>query len=73
MDTLKTAYNRNKRSRRMGKMIPLVEWARLHGITPDTARQRANRGAFETAEKQGRDWFIDSEEDLVDHRRRESK
>ena len=54
----------------MGKLIPLTEWAKLHGITPDTARQRALRGAFETAQKLGRDWVIDEEEQLIDHRRR---
>lgn len=57
----------------MGKLIPLKQWAINHGITPDTARQRANRGALETAVKMGRDWVIDEDEELVDHRRKENK
>lgn len=57
----------------MGELISLREWAHKHGIHPDTARQRAGRGAFETARKIGRDWVIDSDEKLVDHRRKEEK
>lgn len=53
----------------MGEMIPLKVWAINHGITPDTARQRANRGVFETAKKMGRDWVIDEDEELIDHRK----
>ena len=52
------------------ELIPLKEWAIAHGIDPATARQRAGRGAFETAQKIGRDWLIDKDEKLVDHRRR---
>lgn len=51
-------------------LITLKEWAIKHGITPDTARQRANRGAFKTAVKKGRDWFIEEDEELIDHRKR---
>ena len=54
----------------MGKMIPLTEWAKLHGITQGTARQRALRGAFETSQKLGRDWVIDEDEKLIDHRKK---
>lgn len=54
----------------MGKLISLGEWAKKNGIHPDTARQRAIRGAFETAYKIGRNWVIDSDEKLVDHRRK---
>lgn len=57
----------------MGEMTPLKVWAINHGITPDTARQRANRGAFETAKKMGRDWVIDEDEELVDHRRKQEE
>ena len=53
------------------ELISLVEWAKSHGIDPATARQRAGRGAFETARKIGRNWVIDKNEELVDHRRRE--
>lgn len=51
--------------------ITLKEWAEKNGITPDTARQRANRGAFQTAEKIGNLWIIKADEELIDHRRKE--
>lgn len=54
----------------MGKLIGLPEWAEKHGISPCTARQRAIRGAFDTARKIGRNWVIDEDEELVDHRMR---
>ena len=52
--------------------ITLKEWAEKNGITPDTARQRANRGAFQTAKKIGNLWVIKEDEPLVDHRRKDS-
>lgn len=51
--------------------ITLKEWAEKNGITPDTARQRANRGAFQTAKKIGNLWVISKDEQLIDHRRKE--
>jgi len=57
----------------MGNLISLVEWAEAHGIDQATARQRAGRGAFETARKIGRNWVIDEDEPLIDHRRKESE
>lgn len=50
--------------------ITLKEWAQKNGITPDTARQRANRGAFQTAVKVGDLWLIRKDEPLIDHRRK---
>ena len=50
--------------------ISLKEWASAHGIDPATARQRAGRGAFQTAKMIGRDWGIDKNEPLIDHRRK---
>lgn len=50
--------------------ITLTDWAKAHGIDPATARQRALRGAFETAEKMGRIWIIKENEELIDHRRK---
>lgn len=52
-------------------LISLSEWAKKNGITPDTARQRANRGVFTTAQKIGRNWVIDEDEELIDHRKKE--
>ena len=53
--------------------ITLKEWAEKNGITPDTARQRANRGAFQTAKKIGNLWLINKDEQLIDHRRKEER
>lgn len=55
----------------MGRLISLVEWATKNGIDPATARQRAGRGSFETAQKIGRNWVIDEDEKLIDHRKKE--
>lgn len=52
----------------MTNMIPLKQFALEHGITPDTARQRAIRGAYKTAVKIGYSWFISADEEQVDHR-----
>lgn len=52
-------------------MISLVEYAKNHGIEPVTARQRAARGAFETAQKIGRNWVIDEDEEYIDHRKKD--
>lgn len=52
-------------------LISLVEWAKKNGIDSGTARQRAIRGAFETAQKIGRNWVIDEKEKLIDHRRKD--
>jgi hypothetical protein len=51
--------------------ITLKEWAEKNGITPDTARQRANRGAFQTAKKIGNLGLISKDEPHIDHRKRE--
>ena len=32
-------------------MIPLIEYARIHGIDPGNARRKAARGGFSTAQK----------------------
>lgn len=53
-------------------LIPLAEYARRLGKDPANARQMAARGSFETAQKLGRDWVIDSEEPWPDRRRKQS-
>lgn len=55
------------------RMIPLKDWAVRHGIAPATARQKALRGGFKTAEKVGRDWMIDADEPHVDLRTERTK
>ena len=59
-----------QRGEAMKDYTTLTEWAKAHGIDPATARQRAIRGAFETAEKMGRIWIIRVDEQLIDHRRK---
>ena len=54
----------------MNGYITLKEWAEKNGIDPATARQRALRGAFQTAEKMGNIWIIREDEELIDHRRK---
>lgn len=51
--------------------ITLKKWAIKNGIKPDTARQKANRGGFETAVKMGRDWMIDANEEPRDLRKKD--
>ena len=52
----------------MTNLIPLAEYARNLGKNPDNARQLANRGAFKTAQKIGRDWMVDPAEKWPDRR-----
>lgn len=49
-------------------LISLVEYAKAHGRDPANARQMAARGSFQTAQKIGRNWVIDSEEPWPDRR-----
>lgn len=48
--------------------ITLKEYAERLGKDHVTAAQRAARGSFRTAEKIGRQWFIDPNEEWVDNR-----
>ncbi|WP_445343416.1 hypothetical protein [Bifidobacterium sp. ESL0819] len=54
-------------------MIPITQYAAMHGKAEVTARQMARRGGLRTARKQGRDWIVDSHEPYPDHRRRMSE
>ena len=54
-------------------MIPLTQYAAMHGKAEVTARQMARRGGLRTARKQGRDWMVDSQEPYPDRRRRMSE
>lgn len=49
-------------------LIPIKEYAAMHGKSPVSVRQMAQRGSFKTAKKLGRNWLIDSEEPYPDHR-----
>ena len=50
------------------ELISLSEYAELVGLDPATVRQRAIRGAYQTARKIGHNWVIDKNEPHVDHR-----
>lgn len=54
-------------------MIPLKEYAERHGKSPDNARQAVWRGSFQTAQKIGRDWFVDEDEPWPDRRVKSGK
>lgn len=49
-------------------MIPLKEYALRLNKSPDNARHLAQRGSFNTAQKLGRDWFVDEDEPWPDRR-----
>ena len=54
-------------------LITLKEYANKYGRDPATVRQRVLRGGFDTAQKIGRDWLIDSEEPYSDNRVKSGK
>lgn len=58
----------NEPPKSIAGLIPLSVYAKLNGITPATARQKAIRGGWKTAVKVGRDWFIDPDEPHTDLR-----
>lgn len=49
-------------------MIALSEYAALHGKSPVSVRQMAQRGGFQTAVKIARNWIIDENEPYPDGR-----
>ena len=49
-------------------LIPLKEYAVRLGRNPDNARHLAQRGSFASAQKLGRDWFVDEDEPWPDRR-----
>lgn len=50
------------------EMITITEYAKQHGISPATMRQRIARGRHPEAVKIGRDWLIPRGAELVDKR-----
>ena len=57
----------------MSKKILLKDFARMKGKAEPTARQMARTGGFKTAEKLGRDWIIDPDEEWPDRRVKSGK
>lgn len=50
-------------------LISLAEYAKRHGRTADSVRQKVLRGGFKTAQKVGRNWLIEEDEPYMDERR----
>lgn len=50
------------------ELISLAQYAKDHGRNPDTVKQKAQRGGFNTARKIGRNWVIDKDEPYIDRR-----
>ena len=54
-------------------LIALSEYARMHDRSSDTLRRLAENGQLKTAQKIGRNWVVDSEEDYPVKKRTKSK
>ena len=54
-------------------LIALSEYARMHDRSSDTLRRLAENGQLKTAQKIGRNWVVDSEEDYPVRKRTKSK
>lgn len=52
-------------------LIPLAEYASMHGKNARTVRQKAESGGFRTAVKIGRNWVIDKNEPYIDLRKKQ--
>lgn len=52
-------------------MIPIKDYAEMHGISPATVRQRILRGAMPGAVKLANSWFVPRDLPLTDNRRGE--
>lgn len=53
----------------MNDLIPIKDYAEMHGITPATVRQRILRGAMPGAVKLANAWFVPRDLPLVDNRK----
>ena len=50
-------------------LIPIKEYAEMHGIDPATVRQRILRGVMPGAVKLANSWFVPSDLTLTDNRK----
>ena len=50
-------------------LIPIKQYAKMHGIDPATVRQRILRGAMPGAVKLANSWFVPRDMPLIDNRR----
>ena len=53
----------------MNDLIPVKEYASMHGISPATVRQRILRGAMPGAVKLAGSWFVPRNLPLTDNRK----
>ena len=72
---IQTAIQKKSKSdaeppRSVAGLVPIEIYAKEHGVSPDTVRQKCLRGGWTTAVKLGRAWFIDPDEPYTDHRRK---
>lgn len=49
-------------------LVPISEYAKIHGKSRKTVQQKCQRGGFVTAVKMGRDWMIERDEPYTDLR-----
>lgn len=50
-------------------MIPIKDYAEMHGISPATVRQRIKRGIMPCAVKMAGSWFVPRDLPLTDNRK----
>ena len=53
----------------MNDLVPIKEYAEMHGISPATVRQRILRGAMPCAVKLAGSWFVPRNLPLTDNRK----
>lgn len=53
----------------MNDLIPIKEYAEMHGISPATVRQRIKRGTMLCAVKMAGSWFVPRDMPLTDNRK----
>lgn len=52
----------------MTDLISIAEYAKMHGVSPDTVRQKILRGNLPEALKIGRNWCIPKNAPYIDNR-----
>lgn len=53
----------------MNNLVPIKDYAEIHGISPATVRQRILRGAMPGAVKLAGSWFVPRNLPLTDNRK----
>lgn len=54
------------------ELISIAEYAKMHGVEPNTVRKKILRGGYKTAVKIGRNWVISRNEPYTDKRKKEA-